>query len=88
MLNICSLDYMPLDIDEDETCYNKCKYYIKRSCPATTIIINFLFFLLNLYIILPSITDYFDDKIIGFWFFIGIEIIFIIASSLICWYII
>ena len=88
MLNICSLDYMPLDIDEDETCYNKCKYYIKRTCLATTIIINFLFFLLNLYIILPSITDYFDDKIFGFWFFIGIEIIFIITSSFICWYII
>lgn len=86
MLNICSLDYIPLDIDEDETCYNKCKYYIKCSCPTTTIIINLLFFLLNLYIILPSITDYFDDKIIGFCFFIGIEIIFIIASGLICWY--
>ena len=41
MLNICRLDYIPLDIDEDETCYNKCKYYIKRYCPATKIIIIF-----------------------------------------------
>ncbi len=88
MLNICRLDYIPLDIDEDETCYNKCKYYIKRSYPAITIITNLLFFLLNLYIILPSITDYFNNKTYGLYFFIGIEIIFIIISGLICWYII
>ena len=75
---------MPLDIDEDETCYNKCKYYIKRTCLATTIIINFLFFIKFIYNI-TKYSNYFD-KIFGFGFLL--LKLFLYSLSLICWYII
>ncbi len=86
------LNFYRLDTTEEETkqndYYKKCKYYIKKTCPWTTIFINILFLMLNIYFTMPYFSNYYNSDIIGYIIIIAINSIFTVASIISCYCII
>lgn len=82
------LNFYRLDTPEEETkqidYYEKCKYYIKISCPCITVFINVLFLMLNIYFTMPYFSNYYNSDIIGYIIIIAINSVFTVASIITC----
>ena len=82
------LNFYRLDTPEEETkqndYYEKCKNYIKISCPWITVFINILFLMLNIYFTMPYFSNYYNSDIIGYIIIIAINSVFTVASIITC----
>ena len=87
MLNFYKLDTPKEEIKQIDY-YEKCKYYIKISCPFTTFFINIIVLMLNIFFILPYISNYYNSNDIGYIIIIAINSVFIVVSIIICLFII
>ena len=83
MLNFYRLDYIPEEPNQI-TYYDKCKYCIKVTCPWATVFLNILLLMLNIYFIMPYLSNYYNSDIIGYIIVIAINSVFIITSIVTC----
>lgn len=83
MLNFYRLD-TPDEDNKQIDYYEKCKYYIRISCPWTTVFINVLFLMLNIYFTMPYFSNYYNSDIIGYVIIIAINSVFTVASIITC----
>ena len=82
------LNFYRLDTPEEENkqidYYERCKYYIKISCPWITVFINVIFLMLNIYFTMPYFSNYYNSDIIGYVIIIAINSVFTVASIITC----